>query len=70
MHKELEELKSEWNEYKKPINDEIQDQKNNMQEKKMEYQYKAEKIKNIKKEFKDAITELEEKKNLLVFYNV
>jgi chromosome segregation ATPase len=70
LHKELEELKSEWNEYKKPINDEIQDQKNNMQEKKMEYQYKAEKIKNIKKEFKDAITELEEKKNLLVFYNV
>lgn len=55
LNKELDELKSEWEEYKKPINEEIFDKKQQIDEKRIEYQYKNDKIKNIKKEIKEAI---------------
>lgn len=67
LNKELEELKAEWEEYKKPINDEIQDKKQEMQELKIEYGFKAEKIKAIKKQIKDTIQELEHKKKTLIY---
>jgi hypothetical protein len=55
LNKELEELKNEWEEYKKPINEEILGKKQEINEKRIEYQYKNEKIKGIKKEIKEAI---------------
>ena len=66
---ELDNLKAEWDEYKKPIADEIFEQKQNIADKKVEYQYKTEKIKEIKKEVKETIQELEHKKEMLVYYN-
>jgi len=48
-------LKEEWNEYKKPIADEIMDSKQNISDMKVEYTYKTEKIKEIKKEIKEAV---------------
>ena len=69
LHKELDDLKAEWDEYKKPINEEIFEQKQNISDKKVEYQYKVDKIKEIKKEIKDAIQELEHKKEMLKYYN-
>lgn len=55
MNKELDDLKVEWEEYKKPINEEIFDKKQEIQDKRIEYQYKNDKIKAIKKEIKEAI---------------
>ena len=65
----LEELKAEWDEYKKPLNDEIFEQKQNISDKKVEYQYKVDKIKEIKKEIKETIQDLEHKKDMLKYYN-
>jgi predicted RNase H-like nuclease (RuvC/YqgF family) len=62
VKKELEDLRNEWEEYKKPISDEISGQKQEINEKRVEYQFKAEKIKGLKKEIKEAIQELEHKK--------
>lgn len=67
LNKELEELQHEWEEYKKPINEEIFEKKQEINEKRIEYQYKNEKIKGIKKEIKEAIQELEHKKQMLQF---
>lgn len=67
LNKELDELRDEWNEYTKPINEEISQQKNDISSKKVEYQYKVDKIKDIKKEVKEAIQELEHKKEMLVY---
>ena len=55
MKRELEDLRGEWEEYKKPINEEILGKKQEIQDKRVEYQYKADKIKGIKKEIKEAI---------------
>lgn len=63
----MEELKSEWDEYKKPINEEIFGKKQEINEKRIEYQYKNDKIKGIKKEIKEAISELDHKKEMLLF---
>lgn len=65
----LEVLKDEWNEFKKPIADDIQEQKQLISDKKVEYQYKVDKIKDIKKEIKEIIQDLEHKKEVLVYYN-
>ena len=67
LKKELDELKNEWEEYKKPINDEIMGKKQQIQEKRVEYQYKNEKIKALKKEIKDAIGEIDHKRQMLQF---
>ena len=67
MKKELEDLRSEWEEYKKPINEEIFEKKQEINEKRVEYQYKQEKIKALKREIKEAIGELEHKKQTLQF---
>ena len=69
LSKALEELKAEWDEYKKPINEEIFEQKQNISDKKVEYQYKVDKIKEIKKEIKEALQDLEHKKEMLKYYN-
>ena len=69
LSKALEELKAEWDEYKKPINEEIFEQKQNISDKKVEYQYKVDKIKEIKKEIKEALQDLEHKKDMLKYYN-
>ena len=58
----MEDLRNEWEEYKKPINEEIFEKKQEINEKRVEYQFKAEKIKGLKKEIKEAIQELEHKK--------
>ena len=55
VKKELELLREEWEEYKKPIAEEISGQKQEINEKRVEYQFKAEKIKGLKKEIKEAI---------------
>lgn len=67
LNKELDELRDEWNEYTKPINEEISQQKNDISSKKVEYQYKVDKIKDIKKEVKETIGELEHKKEMLTY---
>lgn len=65
VKRELDDLRSEWEEYKKPINEEIFDKRQEIQEKRVEYQFKADKIKGIKKEIKEAIQELEHKRQTL-----
>lgn len=62
---ELEELRDQWEEYKKPISDEIFTKKQEIQDKRVEYKYKNEKIKDIKKEIKAAVLELDHKKQVL-----
>jgi len=66
---ELDELKDEWNEYKKPIADELQNEKQGIADKRVEYQYKIEKIKELKKEVKQAIEDLQHKKDMIVHLN-
>jgi coiled-coil domain-containing protein 22 len=67
IRKELEELKEQWNEFRKPIADEIAAGKQEASDKKVEYKYKLEKIKDIKKDVKQALEELDHKKQLLVY---
>jgi hypothetical protein len=62
LNKELDDIKIEWEEFKKPISDEIFGKKQEITEKRIEYQYKSDKIKQIKKDMKEAIQELEHKK--------
>jgi hypothetical protein len=44
----LDQLRAEWEEYKKPLKDEIFETKQQIADKRVEYTYKAEKIKEIK----------------------
>ena len=55
LHKELNDLKAEWEEYTKPINQEIFSKKQDITDRKVEYQYKIDKIKDIKKEIKETV---------------
>jgi hypothetical protein len=52
VKRELEDLRNEWEEYKKPISEQIFEQKQEIQDKRVEYQFKADKIKGIKREIK------------------
>ena len=65
IQKELDELKAEWDEYKKPINEEIASKKQDISSTKVEYKYKVDKIRDIKKEVKETIQQLEHKKEML-----
>lgn len=65
LHTELDELKEEWNEYKKPIADELANEKQGIADKRVEYQYKMDKIKDIKREVKEAIETLQHKKEMI-----
>lgn len=67
INTELEELKEQWEEYKKPINEEIVMAKQEIADKRVEYKYKQEKIKNLKQEFKGVVLEIEHKKKILEF---
>lgn len=64
---DLEQLKEEWEEYKKPISDEIFTEKQAISDKRVEYGYKQEKIASLKKEFKQALAEAEHKKAVLEY---
>lgn len=64
---ELDGLKAQWNEYQKPINDEIAKTKNKLKDMKIEYGYKAEKIKEIKKDIKKSMKELKYKQEMMVY---
>jgi len=61
---ELEQLKGEWDEYKKPINDEIFEKKQEIADRRVEYQYKQEKIKALKQEFKAVVQDIAHKKQV------
>jgi len=67
INAELETLKEEWEEYKKPIKEEIFETKQQISDKRVEYQYKADKIKELKKELKQAVTDIEHKKKVFQF---
>lgn len=67
INNELEELKAQWEEFKKPINEEIVMAKQEISDKRVEYRYKQEKIKNLKQEFKGVVQEIEHKKKILEF---
>merc|ERR1712218_99293 len=60
MNNELERLKEEWEEYKKPIKEEIFETKQQISDKRVEYSYKAEK----NKELKQAVADIEHKKKV------
>jgi type III secretory pathway component EscV len=66
----LEKLKEEWEEYKKPITEEISDSKQAISDKRVEYTYKQEKIKELKREFKQALIDLEHKKQVLMYMQI
>jgi hypothetical protein len=70
LNEELEKLKTEWDEYKKPINEEIFANKQMLNERKVEYQYKNEKIKDLKKDFKKAVEDLDHKKKVHEYMKV
>ena len=57
LNQELETLKEEWEEYKKPISDEIFENKQHLADRRVEYQYKNDKIKELKKDYKQAIAD-------------
>ena len=67
INSELETLKEEWEEYKKPIKEEIFETKQQISDKRVEYQYKADKIKELKKELKQAVSDIEHKKKVFQF---
>lgn len=64
---ELDGLKAQWNEYQKPINDEIASTKSKLKDMRIEYGYKAEKIKDIKKDIKKSMKELKYKQEMMTF---
>jgi predicted RNase H-like nuclease (RuvC/YqgF family) len=59
LKEELDELEAEWREYKKPLNEAIANEKDEVTGKKVEYKYKVDRIKEIKKELKEAAQELQ-----------
>ena len=67
INNELEELKEQWEEFKKPINEEIVMAKQEISDKRVEYRYKQEKIKNLKQEFKAVVQEIAHKKQILEY---
>ena len=67
LNQELETLKEEWDEYKRPIDDEIFENKQSLADRRVEYQYKNDKIKELKKDFKQAISDSEHKKKVLSY---
>ena len=67
INQELEELKDQWEEYKKPINEEIVMAKQEIADKRVEYRYKQDKIKNLKQEFKAVVQEIAHKKQIFDF---
>lgn len=64
INTELEQLRDEWEEYKKPIKEEIFETKQAITDRRVEYQYKVEKIKELKRELKTAAADIEHKKKI------
>jgi len=52
---ELDALREEWESYRKPIKEEIYEAKQAISDKRVEYQYKADKIKELKREVKQVV---------------
>ena len=67
MNEELQNLRDEWEEYKKPIKEEIYETKQQISDKRVEFQYKEQKIKDLKRELKSAVADIEHKKQVLGF---
>lgn len=67
INTELEQLRDEWEEYKKPIKEEIYETKQAITDRRVEYQYKVEKIKELKRELKTAAADIEHKKKIYQF---
>jgi phage-related minor tail protein len=67
INKELDLLRVEWESYKKGATDEILEVKQDIQDKRVEYNYKNEKVKELKKEFKATVAEIEHKKQVMTF---
>jgi chromosome segregation ATPase len=67
MNEELQNLRDEWEEYKKPIKEEIFETKQQISDKRVEFQYKADKIKELKKELKQAVQDIEHKKKVYAY---
>jgi len=67
MNDELTNLRDEWEEYKKPIKEEIFETKQQISDKRVEYQYKGDKIKELKKELKQAVIDIEHKKKIYTY---
>jgi len=67
INEQLEQLKEEWEGYKKPINEEIFEAKQEIADKRVEYKYKNDKIKGLKQELKGTVAEIEHKKKVLQF---
>lgn len=65
INTDLDQLREEWDEYKKPISDEIFNEKQAITDKKVEYGYKQEKISLLKKEFKQSLGDAEHKKEVI-----
>ena len=64
---DLEQLREEWEEYKKPISDEIFNEKQAISDKRVEYGYKQEKTATLKREFKQALADAEHKKAVITY---
>lgn len=60
-------MRDEWEEYKKPIAEEIFETKQQISDKRVEYQYKENKIRELKKEIKQAIADIEHKKKVYMY---
>lgn len=69
LKEELDEMKEQWNELKKPISTEIAQQKQDLSDMKVEYKYKMDKIKDTQKGIKEALEDLAHKKEVLAFLN-
>ena len=67
INNELEELKVQWDDFKKPINEEIVMARQEISDKRVEFRYKQDKIKNLKQEFKAVVQETEHKKKILEY---
>lgn len=67
INRELEALREEWESYKRGATDEIQEVKQEMQDKRVEYNYKNEKVRELKKEFKAVVAEIEHKKQVMQY---
>lgn len=60
-------MREEWESYRRPIKEEIYEAKQAISDKRVEYQYKADKIKELKREVKQVVQQIEHKKKVVEF---
>jgi hypothetical protein len=64
---QIEEIKSAWVDIKQHLEQELEKKKHVLGERKIEYQYKADQIKQMKKEISDSLREMKYKEELIKF---